>query len=183
MNDQCITVKTICRPIHLSEKVKSFAQLVCMLLFYTFFYWVLLIPKNQKTTILIKTFIVWPENKRCLYFLHLMNSGPRSSKQKCNEFEQFLFTFIFVYSLGRIQNNKWLTVCRTLFVSKLVMTLFGVLARSCRDCSLFTNNNDEKYPFWQARDQVPSPSQIEKGKRNLDSGLSLKSYGLPPPII
>ena len=36
--------------------------------------------------------------------------------------------------------------------------------------------------YWQARVQVQAQSQIEKGKRNLDSGLSLKSYGATHPI-
>ena len=33
----------------------------------------------------------------------------------------------------------------------------------------------------ESKSQVQSQSQIEKGKRNLDSGLSLKSHGPPPP--
>ena len=37
---------------------------------------------------------------------------------------------------------------------------------------------DEVRNHWQARVQVQAQSQIEKGKRNLDSGLSLKSQGL-----
>ena len=33
----------------------------------------------------------------------------------------------------------------------------------------------------ESKSQVQAQSQIEKGKRNLDSGLSLKSHGPPPP--
>ena len=33
----------------------------------------------------------------------------------------------------------------------------------------------------ESKSQVQAESQIEKGKRNMDSGLSLKSYGPPPP--
>ena len=35
----------------------------------------------------------------------------------------------------------------------------------------------------KSKSQVQAKSQIEKGKRNLDFGLSLKSYGPPTPQL
>lgn len=119
--------------------------------FYTYFHWVLVISKNQKPIILIKTFIVWSENIKAAWFFFVWTMVLNLfKKKKLNTLSVNFYFCLFSRENCDLQNNKWFTVCRTLFVSKLVMTLFGVLAQSSRDCSLITESivsNDEKYPF------------------------------------
>ena len=67
--------------------------------FYTYFHWDLVISKNQKPIILIKTFIVWSENKKAAWFFFVWTMVLNLFKR--NKIEYTFCTFIFVYSPGR----------------------------------------------------------------------------------
>ena len=93
--------------------------------------------------------MVWKYKSGLIFFVWLMVLN-LLKKKKLNTLSVNFYFCLFSRENCDLQNNKWFTVCRTLFVSKLVMTLFGVLAQSSRDCSLITESivsNDEKYPF------------------------------------